>query len=56
VLRKLCLDTAGKPEGAAGGSEIGDVSCSCGWQICELDPVKADAAVMRHLTDEGVIV
>ena len=42
--------------GTQNGSEIGDVSCSCGWQICELDPVKADAAVMRHLTDEGVIV
>ena len=36
--------------------ELGDLSCSCGWQINELDAVKADAAVMRHLSDEGVIV
>lgn len=36
--------------------ELGDLTCSCGWQTCELDPVKADAAVMRHLADEGVIV
>ena len=36
--------------------EVGDLTCSCGWQICELDPVKADAAMMRHLRDEGVIV
>ena len=36
--------------------ELGNLSCSCGWGTCELDPVKADAAVMRHLTDEGVIV
>ena len=36
--------------------ETGCLSCSCFWQITELDPVKADAAVVRHLTEEGVIV
>ena len=36
--------------------ELGDLCCTCGWQICELDAVRADAAVMRHLRDEGVIV
>jgi len=36
--------------------ELGNLSCSCGWGTCELDAVKADEAVMRHLRDEGVIV
>ena len=38
------------------GTELGDVSCSCGWQVCRLTVADADAAVMRHLIDEGVIV
>lgn len=36
--------------------ELGNLSCSCGWGACELDYAKADALVMRHLIDEGVIV
>lgn len=35
--------------------EVGNLSCSCGWGTCEPDPVKADAAMLRHLADEGVI-
>lgn len=37
-------------------AEVGDLTCSCGWQVCELDAVRADAAMIRHLSDEGVIV
>ena len=37
-------------------AKLGDLSCSCGWRRCILDPVEADAAMMRHLADEGVIV
>ena len=35
--------------------ETGLLSCSCKWQATELDAAKADALVMRHLRDEGVI-
>ena len=35
--------------------ETGLVSCTCHWMTTELDAAKADALVMRHLRDEGVI-